>query len=72
MKEITKGGPYKTGKTIKCKSTKFKTMKLPLAVIKNYNCGVIRVKVYVDLYGFKSVEAFLIIPKNAKIANKNE
>lgn len=47
-------------------------MKLQLTVIKNYNCGVIRVKFDADLYSFKSGETYLIDPKNAKIVNENE
>jgi len=54
------------------KKTKFKKMKLSLIVIKNYNCGVIRVKFDVDLYSFKSRDTYLIDPKNAKIVNENE
>ena len=51
---ISNRGPYKSGRTIKCRKSKFKTMKIPLTVVKNFYCGVIRVKVDVNLYGFKS------------------
>jgi len=47
-------------------------MKIPLTVVKNFYCGVIRVKVDVNLYGFKSGEIYLIEPKYAKIINENE
>jgi hypothetical protein len=41
---ITKGVPYKLGKTLKNRKTKFKTFKLPLTVVKNFNCGLIKLK----------------------------
>ena len=37
---ITLGGPYKIGKNIKCRKTKFKTSKIPLTVLNNFYCGV--------------------------------
>ena len=42
---ITLGGPFKMGKNIKCRKTKFKTSKIPLTVLNNFYCGVIKVKV---------------------------
>lgn len=45
---LSNGGPYKIEKTIKCRRTKFKTYKLPLTVINNFHCGII--KVDVDIY----------------------
>ena len=41
---ITLGGPYKIGKNIKCRKTKFKTSKIPLTVLNNFYCCVIKVK----------------------------
>ena len=47
---ITNNAPFKNGKTIVSKCVKAKTLKLPLTVIKNYYCGVIKVNVDMDLY----------------------
>ena len=46
--------PYKLRKTLKSKNSKFKKLKLPLTVVNNFNCGIIKVKVDANLYGFKA------------------
>ena len=69
---ITNNAPFKNGKTIVSKRVKTKTLKLPLTVIKNYYCGIIQVKVDMDLYQFKKDENYLISPKNCKKINADE
>ena len=69
---ITKGAPFKLGKTLKSRKTKFKTFKLPLTVVKNFNCGLIKIKVDVNLYGFKIGETYFLDPKDAKIINESD
>ena len=69
---LTKTGRYKLGKSIKCRKTKLKTDKLPLTIIKNFICGIIIVKVDVDLYMFKKDETYYIDPKYASIITENE
>ena len=69
---LTKNGPYRKGKVIKCRKTKYKTQKLPLTVLKNYYCGIINVRVDANLYNFNKNEVFMISPKDCKIINEKE
>ena len=69
---LSNRGPYKIGKTIKCHRTKFKTYKLPLSVINNFYCGIIKVKVDANIYLFKKGEIYFLYPFNAKIINENK
>ena len=69
---LTKEGPYKLGKSIKYIKTKVKTNKLPVTVIKNFTCGILKVKVDVDLYSFKKEETFYLDPKYTTIITKTE
>ena len=69
---ITKGALYKLGKALKSRKTKFKTFKLALTAIQNFNCGLIKVKVDVNLYGFNSGETYFTDPKDVKIINELE
>ena len=69
---ISKNGPFKKGKVIKCRRTKYKTDKLPLTVLKNYFCGVISEKVDENLYNFIKDEIFLIEPNACKKINDFE
>ena len=59
--------PYKLGKTLKSKNSKFKKLKLPLTVVNNFNCGIIKVKVDANLYGFElEIFTFLILKMQKK------
>ena len=69
---MTKNCPYRKGKVIKCRKTKYKTQKLPLTVLKNYNCGIINVRVNANLYNFNKNEVFMISPNDSKITNEKE
>ena len=69
---ITKGNPYKIGKILKYRKSKLKLLKLPLTVIKNFNCGVIKVVVDEDIYGFKKGENYYVSPKDVKLINEIE
>ena len=69
---LTKNGPYRKGKVIKCRKTKYKTQKLSLTVLKNYYCGIINVRVDANLYNFNKNEVFMISPKDCKIINEKE
>ena len=69
---MTNNGPYRKGKVIKCRKTKYKTLKLPLTVLKNYYCGIINVRVDADLYGFNKNDVFMIAPNDCKIINEKE
>lgn len=67
---LTLGGPYKAGRNIKCRKTKYKTKKLPLTVIKNFECGLIKVKIDANLYSFNLGETYYIDIKNTKLIVK--
>ena len=69
---LTKTGPYKVEKSIKCRKTKVKTNKLSLTIIRNFTCGIIKVKVDVDLYLFKKDETYYLDPKYATIITESE
>jgi len=69
---LTKTGPYKVGKSTKCLKTKVKTNKFPLTIIKNFTCGIIKVKVDVDLYMFKKDETYYLDPKYTTIITESE
>lgn len=69
---ITKGAPYKLGKTLKIKKTKFKTSKLPTTVLKNFNCGMIKINVDADLYNFKLGDTLFVDPKDTKLISESE
>ena len=46
---MTKGAPYKIGKIIKSRNSKFKTFKLPLTVVTYFNWGITKVRVNINL-----------------------
>ena len=69
---VTKGMPYKIGKTLKSRKNKYKLLKLPLTVTKNFNCGIIKIVVDEDLYNFKKGENYFIDPKHVKLINEIE
>ena len=64
--------PYKLGKTLKSKNSKFKKLKLPLTVVNNFNCGIIKLKVDANLYGLKAGDIYFLDPKDAKKINDVE
>ena len=69
---LAKISPYKIRKSIKCRKTKVKTNKLPITVNKNFICGIIKVKVDVNLYSFKKDEIFYLDHKYATIITEIE
>ena len=64
--------PYKLGKTLKSKNSKFKKLKLPLTVVNNFNCGIIKVQVDANLYGFNTGDIYFLDHKDAKKINDDE
>ena len=72
MNLLTNNGPYRNGNVIKCRKTKYKTLKLPLTVLKNYYYGIIKVRVDADLYGFNKNDVFMIAQNDCKIVNEKE
>ena len=69
---MTKNGQYRKGKVIKFRKTKYKTIKLPLTILKNYYCGIINVRVETNLYDFNKNDVFMIAPNDCKIINEKE
>ena len=45
---------------------------MPLTVVTNFNCGIIKVRVDKNLYGFKLGDFFFLDPKDAKIITEKE
>ena len=43
-----------------------------LTVATNFNCGILRVGVDIDLYGFKIGDIFFLAPKDAKIISESD
>ena len=43
-----------------------------LTVATNFNCGILRVRVDIDLYGFKIGDIFFLAPKDAKIISESD
>ena len=45
---------------------------MPLTVVTNFNCGIIKVRFDTNLYWFKIGDIFFLDPKDAKIINESE
>ena len=45
---------------------------MPLTVVTNFNCCILRVRVDIDLYGFKIGDIFFLAPKDAKIISESD
>ena len=43
-----------------------------LTVATNFNCSILRVRVDIDLYGFKIGDIFFLAPKDAKIISESD
>ena len=67
-----KPGVYKTGRNIKFRKSKNKTVSVPATILKDYQCGLLYVNIDADVYEFKTNENYFVDASLVVILNEKQ